>query len=127
MTKWIAERAFDCVDPKGKRFRAIARIGLPTTVPPDGDLSEYGSCPVTLEPLVSERAARGLDRFQALCLAIDLVRKALRTFVAQGGRVFFEGTETPIQLDDPSFLPHLDLEGFRKRRKRAVGRKANRR
>jgi hypothetical protein len=113
MAKWIAERAFDCVDPKGKRFRAVARIGMPTTVPRDGDLSAYGSCPVMLDPLVSERESGGLDQFQALCLATDLVRKALKTFVAQGGRVFFAGTETPIQLEDPSFLPHLDLERLR--------------
>ena len=127
MAKWIAERAFDCVDPKGKRFRAVARIGMPTTVPRDGDLSAHGNCPVMLEPLVSERAHGGVDQFQALCLAIDLVRKALKTFVGQGGRVFFAGTGTPIQLDDPSFLPHLDLERLRKRKKKGVRRKTKRR
>src|SRR5215469_890539 len=120
MGKWIAERPFDCTDVKGKRFRAVARIGTPTTVPRDGNLAAYGSCPVMLQPLFAERAARGLDQFQALCLAIDLVRSALKTFVAQGGRVFFTGTDTPIKLDDPSFLPHLDLERLRGRKKRSV-------
>ena len=109
MTKWIAETAFDCINPKGKRFRAVARIGLPTTVPREGELSAYGRCPVMIESLITERAAGGIDQFQALCLALDLIRKALKTFVAQGGRVFFPRTDTPIQLDDPSFLPLLDL------------------
>jgi hypothetical protein len=68
MAKWIAERAFDCVDPKGKRFRALARVGMPTTIPRDGDLSAHGSCPVALEPLFSELAHGGVDQFQALCL-----------------------------------------------------------
>jgi hypothetical protein len=123
MGKWIAERPFDCVDVKGKRFRAIARIGTPTTVPRDGKLSAHGRCPVMLQPLFPERAAGGIDQFQALCLAIELVRNALKTFVAQGGRVFFAGTDTPIKLDDPSFLPHLDLEWLRGRKKRTVRRK----
>jgi hypothetical protein len=126
MSNWIAERAFDCVDPKGKRFRAVARIGMPTTVPRDGDLSPHGSCPVVLEPLFSERAHGGVDQFQALCLAIDLVRQALKTFVARGGRVFFAGTDTPIQLEDPSFLPHLDLERLQNEKKNPVRRKVKR-
>jgi hypothetical protein len=126
MAKWIAERAFDCVDAKGKRFQAVACIGMPTTVPRDGELAAYGSCPVMLEPLVSARAHGGIDQFQALCLAIDLVRRALKAFVAQGGRVFFVGTDTPIQLEDPSFLPHLDLEGLsapKKTRRKIPGRR----
>jgi hypothetical protein len=127
MAKWIAERPFDCVDAKGKRFRAVARIGMPTTVPRNGELSAYGSCPVMLEPLFPERESGGLDQFQALCLAIDLVRQALKTLVAQGGRVFFAGTDTPIRLEDPSFLPHLDLERLRRPRKNTVGKRTKRR
>ena len=126
MTKWIAETAFDCINPKGKRFRAVARIGIPTTVPREGQLSTYGRCPVMIEPLVSERAAGGVDQFQALCLAIDLIRKALKAFVAQGGRVFFPRTDTPIQLDDPSFCPHLDLLRFQDSKKKPVKRKVKR-
>ncbi len=127
MAKWIAERTFDCIDPLGKRFRAVARIGMPTMVPRDRKLSAHAACRVMLEPLVSERAHGGIDQFQALCLAIDLVRKALKTFVAQGGRVFFAGTDTPIQLEDPSFLPHLDLERLRQPKKKGVQRKTTRR
>jgi len=123
MNKWIAETTFDCIDPKGKRFRAIARIGLPTTVPREGNLSAYGRCPVMVAPLVSERAAGGNDQFQALCLALDLIRKALKTFTAQGGRVFFPRTDTPIDLDDPSFLPYLDLRRLRGRKNKRVTRK----
>ena len=124
MTKWIAETAFDCIDPKGKRFRAVARIGLPTTVPREGELSADGRCAVMVEPLVSERAAGGSDQFQALCLALDLIRKTLKTFAAQGGRVFFPRTDTPIDLDDPSFCPYLDLRWLHDRKKKPVTRKS---
>jgi hypothetical protein len=123
MKKWIAETAFDCIEPEGKRFRAVARIGLPTTVPRKGKLAAYGRCAVMVKPLVSERAAGGNDQFQALCLAVDMVRKTLKTFAAQGGRVFFPQTDTPIDLDDPSFCPYLDLRLFQNHKKKRVPRK----
>jgi hypothetical protein len=127
MTKWIAEKTFDCIDPKGKHFRAVARIGMPITVPREGKLAAYARCPVMLEPLVPERAHGGNDHFQALCLALDLVRQALKTFAAQGGRVFFSGTDTPIDLDNPSFGPHLDLRWLQDQGRKTARRKAGRR
>ena len=127
MTKWIAETAFDCTDPKGKRFRAAARIGTPRTVPREGKLAAHGVCPMSLRPLLPEREIGGVDQFQALCLALHLVRRALKTFVAQGGHVFFPGSDTPIDLDDPSFCPHLDFEWFNGRKQEPARRKARRR
>jgi hypothetical protein len=124
MKKWIAETSFDCVDPAGKRFRAVARIGLPTTVPRQGKFSAYDRCAVMVEPLVSERAAGGNDQFQALCLALDMIRKTLKTFAAQGGRVFFPQTDTPIDLDDPSFCPYPDLRQLQNHNKKHATRKS---
>lgn len=66
-----------------------------------------------MEPLVVERAVGGSDNFQALCLSIDLVRTALMSFTAQGGQVFFAGSDAPIDLDNPSFLPRPSLAELR--------------
>ncbi len=46
---------------------------------------------------------RGTDSFQAICLAIEFVRKALRAFIVHGGRVYYQQTKTPIDLDDYAF------------------------
>lgn len=117
MDKWIAETSFDCIDPSGKRFRTTARIGLPVTVPAEGDSAAYGRCGVSLLPIIPEKSVCGEDTFQAVCLAIDLVRKVLKTFVAQGGRVCLRESDTPIDLDDPSFCPYVNIEWLKRERK----------
>ena len=117
MAKWIAETAFDCIDAKGKRRRVVARIGEPEMMPREGMLSAYGRCRVSLEPFAKARAAGGVDKFQALCLALDFVRKALKGFVGQGGRVLHPEDGSAIDLDDPSFCPHLDIRHLRQREK----------
>ena len=117
MPKWIAETAFDCIDSKGKRRRVVARIGEPEMMPREGKLSAYGRCRVSLEPLATARAAGGVDKFQALCLALDFIRKILKGFVAQGGRVLHPDDGSAIDLDDPSFCPHLDIRHLRPRAK----------
>ena len=124
--RWIGETSFDCVDAKGKRCRVVARIGEPTTMPRKGNLAAYGWCPVSMEPLVAERGIGGENQFQALCLAIDFIRKVLKSFVAQGGRVFFPRTNAPIDLDSPSFCSWPDISDLRdrsrQRAKKAGGR-----
>ena len=115
-TRWIGQTRFDCIDAKGKRFRLVARIGEPTTRPREGKLAAYGWCPVSMEPLLAERGIGGENQFQALCLAIDFIRKVLKIFVAQGGRVVFPGTQAPIDLDDPSFCSWPDIKDLLPRR-----------
>jgi hypothetical protein len=39
----------------------------------------------------------------AMCFGIQLVRAALKIFVAHGGSVYFRGTREPIDLESPSF------------------------
>ena len=117
MAKWIAETSFDCIDAKGKRRRVVARIGEPEMMPREGKLSAYGRCRVSLEPLSTVRNAGGVDKFQALCLALNFIRMALKAFVAQGGRVTYPGDGSPINLDDPSFCPYVDLRWLQPRAK----------
>ncbi len=100
----IASTTFDCRDKHGSEFVATLDIGRPQErTSPNG--RRHVECPIAFEPLFPETRHAGEDSFQSLCLAIDLVRKALRAFVAHGGTVYFRGTRTPIDVDDPSFSP----------------------
>ena len=126
MTRWIAETSFDCVDPKGKRFRAVARVGEPEVVPHEGKLSAYARCPISFMPFTAERKIAAHDTFQALCLTIQVLRTVLKGFVRSGGKVLFPGTKSHIDLDDPSFLPLLDLAELRPPRVRRVKTKSRR-
>ncbi len=112
---WIVEKAFDCERVRGRKFTAIARIGRPILAPAEGELSAYGRCPISLAPLVAEQWIGGEDQFQALCLALEFIRQALKAYVAEGGRVYYEKTKNPIDLDDPSFLPLATLTDLRRR------------
>lgn len=123
MKRAIAEREFDCVDPGGTRFRTVVRIAVPVDHPREGDLAEYSTCDVNVEPLTPAVSVGGVDSFQALCLAMHLVRSVLKGFAASGGRVFAAGTNAPVNLDDPSFETWPDPEQIRRGR---GGRRGNR-
>jgi hypothetical protein len=121
MKKMVAETLFDCVSPDGNRFSAIARIGMPYIA------RTYAECLISFEPLIAERKSSGNDTFQAVCLAIDHIRKTLKSLVAAGGKVYFPGTKAPIDLNDPSFCPMNEFDWFSKKRvsgptKRSSGR-----
>jgi hypothetical protein len=116
MTRWIAETAFDCVDQRRRRFSAVARIGPPEVVPRDGKLAAYARSPMSFTPFTAERRIGGIDTFHALCLAIQVLRTVLKSFVRSGGQVLFPGTNSHIDLDDPTFLPLLDLAELRRTR-----------
>lgn len=100
----VAESSFDCRDRDGNEFVATVRLGRPIQRVSKGDRS-YIACPVSFEPLFPETEHGGEDSFQAICLAIELIRKAVRAFVAHGGAAFFRGTRTPIDAEDSSFCP----------------------
>lgn len=100
----IATTTFDCRDKHGVDFVATLEIGRPLErTSSNGTI--YVECPIALEPLFPETKHGGEDSFQSLCLAIELVRKALRAFVAHGGTVYFRGTRSPIDVNEPSFTP----------------------
>ena len=104
MSQPIAETKFDCVDRHGNAFVAIVQIGEPTTREDKHGRIEH-LIHISFEPFIKNRPQGGHDSFTALCFAIELVRKALRVFVAHGGSVFMHGTRSPIDIDDPYFTP----------------------
>jgi hypothetical protein len=60
---------------------------------------------VEIEPLLGRKCSVGTDSFMAMCFGIEMVRKALRIFVANGGSVYFRGTRSPIDLESYWFEP----------------------
>ena len=122
MQKWIAEESFRCIPRTGKTFALQVRIAEPETIVEDGVRSAYGSVHVSLLPLVDERSIGGVNQFQALCLSIDYVRRVLKVFVAEGGRVYWRDTDGPVDLDSPCFLPMQSLSDFKKLSKRRNAR-----
>jgi hypothetical protein len=60
---------------------------------------------IEVEPLMKRRRQQADDSFGAVCFAIELVRAALKIFVAHGGAVYFRNTRAPIDLTSPHFEP----------------------
>jgi hypothetical protein len=104
MPEPIAETQFDCIDRDGNAFVATVRIGDPSTHETRTGNTEY-CYRVSFDPFFPTRQQRGHDTFTSLCFTIELVRKALRVFVAHGGSVFMRGTRSPIDINDPYFTP----------------------
>jgi hypothetical protein len=104
MNHLIAATTFDCYDRAGEKFCVQLRVGNVEQVQlENGQVDAQLS--VSFEPLFNERKIRGIDSFQTICIAIVLVRDALRAFTLHGGKVCFPGTLSPINIDSPTFAP----------------------
>lgn len=104
MNSVIAETSYDCVATDGEEFVARLKIGDMELVDvPSG--CRHARFRISFEPLFEERNVGGVDSFQALCLAIELVRDSLNAFRAHGGLIYFSGTKSPINLESSSFAP----------------------
>lgn len=104
--KWIAEQRFRCIAPDGANFDLTIRLGEPVTVESEevGRFS-HGRCWLSMEPLAKDRWAAGNNQFQAICLALDYVRTVFKVFLAEGGRIYWEDTNSPIDIASPWFAP----------------------
>lgn len=108
MDSIVAETTFDCVDRGGRSFALYVRIGDVHDIPTQSGDHNVGFY-VELDPLMKRRLQAAPDSFTALCFCIEMVRKALRIFVAHGGCVYFTGTRSPIDIDSHFFEPHHGL------------------
>jgi hypothetical protein len=95
----VASMVFIAVKSNGERQRIRVSLSRPVQTP-NGDWS----CQVEGGDLV--RGPRvgvvGLDSWQALCLAVSLVRCSLDDFVQEGGRLLSasdEPTDTDLPID----------------------------
>ena len=97
----VAQAEFDAVTRDGREIVVQVSIGDQHDMPSKHgtDVGFY----VEVEPLMQRRRQGGTDSFMAICLSIQMVRKALMIFVAHGGSLFFRGTRCPIDLQSPWF------------------------
>jgi hypothetical protein len=95
---------FDGVTRGGRDIVIHVAIGDPKGFAKKHKESDPGFF-VEVEPLVGRKRCVGTDSFMAMCFGIELVREALKIFVANGGSVYFRHTRSPIDLESHSFQP----------------------
>jgi hypothetical protein len=104
MKSVLVETRFDCVTDSEGEFVAQLLIGDMQSVDVENGEKDV-RFRISFEPLFQERNIGGIDSFQALCLAIELVRDALTAFRMHGGHVYFHNTKSPINLNSVCFSP----------------------
>lgn len=104
--QWIAEQRFRCTAPGGENFDVTIRIGKLTMVAPEdpGEFS-HGRCRLAMAPLAKDCWIAGNNQFQALCLALDFLHTVFKAFQASGGRICWEDSDAPIDINSPWFAP----------------------
>jgi hypothetical protein len=96
-TLTLAARGLTGERPNGERFDIRLRIGQPYQV---NDVS--WACPVALDGLDRQLPdMHGIDSWQALLLAISLVRNRLEHFLETGGKLYWrEDPSVAVGLRD---------------------------
>ena len=113
----IAAQRFRCVTPSGTTLDVTVRLGLPARVKTEGGKHEYAECQLILEPMAGNRRVGGSNEFQAICLALDYLRKVFAIYSAEGGRIYWEDTNSPVDITSSWFAPLLSLEQIRAEQK----------
>jgi hypothetical protein len=87
MTDPVAHRRLICIRPSGESLELTLLVGKPYS-----DSQAY-RCPVSVEPLYGPlRDLEGVDSWQALQLAMDLVERLLKSEVEAGSRLYWSKT-----------------------------------
>lgn len=102
---WIAEQNFRGVYPSGQTFDLTFRLSLPVTLRDEPDQPEYAQCRIAIAPLAQDRWVKANNGFQALCMAIEHLRTVFKVFLAEGGRIYWEDTDSPIDINSCWFAP----------------------
>ncbi|MFT2794051.1 hypothetical protein ACMV5I_29210 [Serratia sp. T13T92] len=105
MQDFMASEIFRCIRRTGETFDVFINIGPPSKVPAEGELSEYAQCAISMEPFLPLRMFGGENEFQALCMALDYIRFILKSFFADGGRIYWRDTDSPVNLNSSWFAP----------------------
>ena len=89
----IAEVRLICIYADGSRQEVVAGVDLPYRT----QTGEW-ACKATLSPMHQLRDVKGEDSFQALCLALSLIKQMLERFQDHGGQILDSGG-APLPLD----------------------------
>ena len=95
-SEWLASRAIGAVSPDGRQIDVMLRLGMPYEVE-----SEEWACPVAIEGLQEKlHDIHGVDAWQAIQLAQNLLVQLLGHYVEEGGRLVWPGSLEPLALGD---------------------------
>lgn len=101
----IAERTIFAIDKNSRGFEIKVMVGKPYRVGPD----EW-ACPVAMVGLHGGFPdMHGVDSWQALIVALQLIGRLLTYFVEDGGRLFWEENGVPLTVDE-LFDPPIEEE-----------------
>ena len=90
----IAQRNMYCVDQAGNTNSVTIKIGKPRPV------NQLWEVYVEMEGLYDKTfLIKGVDSFQAICLAMGFVRNALEKYINEGGRLLWADKSGEINLD----------------------------
>jgi hypothetical protein len=96
MTKSLASRSMLAVKANGERLTVVVSIGQPYEVTP-----EEWAVSVAIPGLHSRIGdIHGIDAWQVVQLADELVVQLLGYFVDEGGKLYWPETGEPIELDE---------------------------
>lgn len=98
MNEIISELEIYGIKHTGKKIKITAKIGKPYPEKSIGKGDNW-ACPVSLEPLYKRLPdIVGVESFQALWLASNLILRLLQTFLNKGGQLVDEdGSRFPME------------------------------
>lgn len=105
MSRVLAFENFTCINNLGKKFNAHVVLDMPKLIKNSEAQSVHFECLISIEPLIKKHIIYGENSFQALCMSLESIRGILKSFVADGGRVYWRDTNHPVDLDSPWFAP----------------------
>jgi hypothetical protein len=105
----IVSRKLLAIDANGREFEVTIAIGAPYEV-----AEAEWACPASMEGLHRLRDVRGIDSWQAMQLAHQLIAMVLSSFVEDGGRLkWLDELISPDQLFPRTGGPEVTLPDVR--------------
>jgi hypothetical protein len=90
----IADRSVYFIDQNGETRAVVIKIGKPRRI------HELWEIYVALDGLYDKTyLIKGVDSFQAVCLAMGFIRNVLAKYIEQGGRFLWSDKSAEIDLD----------------------------
>lgn len=90
----IAQRSISCVNAKGDAQFVTIKISKPRQI------EALWETTVELGGLYDQTfLIKGVDSFQAVCLAMGFIRNALEKYIKEGGRLLWSDQSGEINLD----------------------------
>lgn len=98
MNEPIAKLDLILLKPSGEKLPISIQIGTPYEIK-DEKGADFARCSVSINGLYKKpHDVAGEDTFQALTLAIAFIQDTLKSFVDDGGRIFFEDGKTEFEF-----------------------------